>query len=52
MKVDGKYILFDAGLGAFGGQLQKRLAALGVNPDSIGLVYLLYYISKGMSLWF
>ena len=43
MKVDGKYILFDAGLGAFGGQLQKRLAALGVNPDSIGLVYLTHF---------
>ena len=43
VKVDGKYILFDAGLGAFGGQLQKRLAALGVNPDSIGLVYLTHF---------
>ncbi|MBR2306954.1 MAG: hypothetical protein IKA48_07130, partial [Fibrobacter sp.] len=40
VKVDGKYILFDAGLGAFGGQLMNRLAALGVNPDSIGLIYL------------
>ena len=43
MKVDGKYILFDAGLGAFGGQLMNRLAALGVNPDSIGLVYLTHF---------
>ena len=43
VKVDGKYILFDAGLGAFGGQLQKRLAALGVNPDSIGLIYLTHF---------
>ena len=43
VKVDGKYILFDAGLGSFGGQLQKRLAALGVNPDSIGLVYLTHF---------
>jgi len=43
VKVDGKFILFDAGLGAFGGQLQKRLAALGVNPDSIGLVYLTHF---------
>ena len=43
VKVDGKYILFDAGLGAFGGQLQKRLATLGVNPDSIGLVYLTHF---------
>lgn len=43
VKVDGKYILFDAGLGAFGGQLQKRLAALGVNTDSIGLIYLTHF---------
>ncbi len=43
VKVDGKYILFDAGLGAMGGQLQKRLAALGVNPDSIGLIYLTHF---------
>lgn len=43
VKVDGKYILFDAGLGAFGGQLMNRLAALGVNPDSIGLVYLTHF---------
>ena len=43
VKVDGKFILFDAGLGAFGGQLQKRLATLGVNPDSIGLVYLTHF---------
>ena len=42
-KVDGKYILFDAGLGSFGGQLMNRLAALGVNPDSIGLVYLTHF---------
>ena len=43
VNVDGKYILFDAGLGAFGGQLVNRLAALGVNPDSIGLVYLTHF---------
>ena len=43
VNVDGKYILFDAGLGAFGGQLMNRLAALGVNPDSIGLVYLTHF---------
>lgn len=42
-KVDGKYILFDAGLGSFGGQLMNRLAALGVNADSIGLVYLTHF---------
>ena len=43
VKVDGKYILFDAGLGAFGGQLMNRLAALGVNSDSIGLIYLTHF---------
>ena len=43
VKVDGKFILFDAGLGAFGGQLMNRLAALGVNADSIGLVYLTHF---------
>ena len=49
VKVDGKYILFDAGLGSFGGQLQKRLAALGVNPDSIGLVYLTHFHADHIS---
>ena len=43
VKTDGKYILFDAGLGAWGGQLAKRLDALNVNPDSIGLVYLTHF---------
>ena len=43
VKVDGKFILFDAGLGAWGGQLAKRLEALNVNPDSIGLVYLTHF---------
>lgn len=43
VQVDGVYILFDAGLGAFGGQLMNRLAALDVNPDSIGLVYLTHF---------
>jgi glyoxylase-like metal-dependent hydrolase (beta-lactamase superfamily II) len=43
VQVDGKYILFDAGLGAWGGQLLKRLAALDVNPDSISLVYLTHF---------
>ena len=43
VQVDGVYILFDAGLGAFGGQLMNRLAALGVNPDSIGLIYLTHF---------
>ena len=43
VKTDGEYILFDAGLGAWGGQLMKRLSALGVDPDSIGLVYLTHF---------
>ena len=43
VQIDGKYILFDAGLGAWGGQLLNRLIALGVNPDSIGLVYLTHF---------
>ena len=43
VKTDGKYILFDAGLGAWGGQLLKRRDALKVNPDSIGLVYLTHF---------
>lgn len=43
VKVDGKFILFDAGLGAWGGQLAKRLDALNVNPDSIGLVCLTHF---------
>ena len=43
VQVEGVYILFDAGLGAFGGQLMSRLAALGVNTDSIGLVYLTHF---------
>ncbi|MBQ7078593.1 MAG: MBL fold metallo-hydrolase [Fibrobacter sp.] len=43
VKVDSKYILFDAGLGTWGGQLAKRLDALNVNPDSIGLVYLTHF---------
>ena len=43
VKIHDQYILFDAGLGAFGGQLLNRLAALGVNADSIGLVYLTHF---------
>lgn len=43
VQIDGKYILFDAGLGAWGGQLLNRLVALGVNPDSIGFVYLTHF---------
>ena len=37
VKTDGKYILFDAGLGAWGGQLLKRLAALNVSPILLDL---------------
>jgi len=40
MKVDGEYVLFDAGLGDFGGQLGRHLNELGVNPDDIKLIYL------------
>ena len=43
VKVNGKFILFDAGLGTWGGQLAKRLDALNVNPDSVGLVYLTHF---------
>ena len=43
LQVNGKNILFDAGLGAFGGQLLTRLAALGVTPDDINLVYLTHF---------
>ena len=43
LQVNGKNILFDAGLGAFGGQLLNRLAALGVTPDDINLVYLTHF---------
>ena len=43
LQVDGKNILFDAGLGAFGGLLLNRLAALGVTPDDISLVYLTHF---------
>lgn len=40
LKADGEHVLFDAGLGAFGGQMMNHLAELGVNPDSITKVYL------------
>ena len=43
LQVDGKNILFDAGLGAFGGQTRSRLAALGVNPENIDLIYLTHF---------
>ena len=43
LQIDGKNILFDAGLGAFGGQTMNRMAALGINPDDINLVYLTHF---------
>ena len=43
LKIDGKNILFDAGLGAFGGQTLDRLAALDVTPDKIDLIYLTHF---------
>ena len=43
LQVDSKNILFDAGLGAFGGQMLNRLAALGVAPENIDLIYLTHF---------
>ena len=43
LQTDGKNILFDAGLGAFGGQMLNRLAALGIEPDNIQLIYLTHF---------
>ena len=43
LQVDGKNILFDAGLGAFGGQMLDRLAALDVAPDKVDLIYLTHF---------
>ena len=43
LQVDGKNILFDAGLGAFGGQMLDRLAALDVTPDKVDLIYLTHF---------
>lgn len=40
LNVDSTYILFDAGLGSFGGQTSRHLNELGINPDDIKLVYL------------
>lgn len=40
MKADGEYVLFDAGLGDFGGQMANHLKELNVNPDDIKLIYL------------
>ena len=43
LQVDGKNILFDAGLGAFGGQTMNHMAALGINPENIDLIYLTHF---------
>ena len=43
VQTNGDYILFDAGLGAFGGQLLNRLESLGVSPDSITSIYLTHF---------
>ena len=40
---DGEYILFDAGLGSFGGQLHKRLNKLGVQADAVKYIYLTHF---------
>lgn len=43
LQADGKNILFDAGLGAFGGKMLSRLSALGINADNIDIVYLTHF---------
>ncbi len=43
LQIDGKNILFDAGLGAFGGQTLNRLAAFDITPDKIDLIYLTHF---------
>ena len=43
LQVDGKNILFDAGLGAFGGKMLSRLTALGISADNIDIVYLTHF---------
>ena len=40
LKTDGEYVLFDAGLGAFGGQMLAHLIELGVSPDDVQKIYL------------
>lgn len=41
LKCEGKNILFDAGLGAkMGGHLAERLEAIGMNADSVDMIYL------------
>lgn len=44
LKSEGKWILFDSGLGANGhGQLQNRLQALGLTPADIDFVYITHF---------
>ena len=43
LKMNGEYILFDAGLGDMGGQMRKRLSELGISPDEIKLIYLTHF---------
>lgn len=43
LQIDGKNILFDAGLGAFGGQTLDCLAAFDITPDKIDLIYLTHF---------
>lgn len=40
LKTDGEYVLFDAGLGGFGGQMLARFKEHGISPDSIRKIYL------------
>lgn len=40
LKADGEYVLFDAGLGSFGGELAQHLEQLGVPADSIKKIYI------------
>lgn len=40
LKSQGEYVLFDAGLGAFGGQMLNHLQELNISPDSITKIYL------------
>lgn len=40
LKADGEYVLFDAGLGSFGGELAQHLDQLGVPADSIKKIYI------------
>lgn len=43
LQAGGEYILFDAGLGSFGGQLHNRLNKLGVQADAVKYIYLTHF---------